>query len=296
MHRRPPAQAPSPTRRWPPEPVSAPRRGRRRHAGHDEVEHDNEERWLLTYADMITLLMTLFMVLFAISSINTSKFEQLSKSLAEAISGKIVQGGPAIQESGATEATEQSVPEPPVPAIQPVIKTESSTSGRGSPGAQKSAAEREEEDFQKLKEQIDRYAREHGLQDKLQTTIARRGLVIRLLTDKVLFASGQAHLEPQSTGLLSAIGHLLVTEVRHPIVVEGHTDSRPIHSSQFPTNWELSVARSTQVVRFLIRSGVAARRLQAAGVAAQRPVASNSTDRGRSRNRRVEIVLVRLNT
>ena len=277
--------------------MASARHGRRRHSGgHDEVEHENEERWLLTYADMITLLMVLFIVLFAISSVNTSKFEQLSKSLAEAISGKIVQGGPNIQESGATEATEQSTPEPPVPAIQPVIKSESSTSGRGAANLQKSAAQREEEDFQKLKQQIDQYAREHGLESALQTTVAHRGLVIRLLTDRILFASGQAHLEPESSGLLAAIARLLITEVRHPIVVEGHTDSRPIHSAQFPTNWELSTARSTQVVRFFIRHGVAARRLQAAGVAAQRPLASNSSDRGRSRNRRVEIVLVRLNT
>lgn len=272
------------------------RHGRRRHVDHDEAEHENEERWLLTYADMITLLMVLFIVLFAISSVNTSKFEQLSKSLAEAISGKIVQGGPNIQESGATERTEQSVPEPPIPAIQPVIQTESSTSGRAQGLKPPSAAEREEEDFRKLKAQIDQYAREHGLEDKLQTTIARRGLVIRLLTDRVLFASGQAHLQPASTGLLTAISRLLVTEVRHPIVVEGHTDSRPINSGLFPTNWELSTARATQVVRFFIRHDVNPRRLQAAGVAAQRPIASNLNEGGRSRNRRVEIVLVRLNT
>ena len=273
------------------------RHGRRHHSGgHDEAEHENEERWLLTYADMITLLMVLFIVLFAISSVNTSKFEQLSKSLAEAISGKIVQGGPNIQESGATERTEQSVPEPPVPAIQPVIKTESSTSGKGATSQQQSAAQREEEDFRKLKAQIDQYARDHGLEKTLQTTIARRGLVIRLLTDRVLFASGQAQLAPASTSLLTAIARLLVTEVRHPIVVEGHTDSHPINSSQFPTNWELSTSRATQVVRFFIRHDVAARRLQAAGVAAQRPIASNSHEVGRSRNRRVEIVLVRLNT
>jgi chemotaxis protein MotB len=273
--------------------VPATRHGRRRQASHDEGEHENEERWLLTYADMITLLMTLFMVLFAISSINTSKFEQLSKSLAEAISGKIVSGGPQIQESGATESTEQSTPEPPVPAIQPVIKTESSTSGKAA--GKQTAADREEEDFRKLKAQIDQYAREHNLESSLQTTIARRGLVIRLLTDRVLFASGQAHLEAASTPLLTAIARLLVSEVRHPIVVEGHTDSRPINSGLFPTNWELSTARATQVVRFFIRHDVAARRLQAAGVAAQRPLASNSTETGRSRNRRVEIVLVRLN-
>lgn len=272
------------------------RHGRRRHVDHDAEAHENEERWLLTYADMITLLMVLFIVLFAISSVNTSKFEQLSKSLAEAISGKIVQGGPAIQESGATEATDRSTPEPPIPAIQPVIKSESSTSGKGATAQVQSAAQREEEDFRRLKAQIDQYAREHGIQDKLQTTIGRRGLVIRLLTDRVLFASGQAALQPQSTELLRALARLLVTEVRHPILVEGHTDSHPISSARFPTNWELSTSRATQVVRFFIRHDVNPRRLSAAGVAAQRPIASNSGDRGRSRNRRVEIVLARLNT
>ena len=274
------------------------RRGGRRRSSHHQGDHDNEERWLLTYADMITLLMTLFMVLFAISSVNTSKFEALQKSLAEAISGKIVTGGESFQESGATEKPEESTPEPPIPAIQPVIQSESSSSERGRTSAapqRSSAAEREEEDFRELKRKIDAYAKEHGLQSKLQTSIARRGLVIRLLTDRVLFASGSAHLELASTALLTALSRLLVAEVRHPIVVEGHTDSRPISSARFPTNWELSTSRATQVVRFFIRRDVAARRLQAAGVAAQRPIASNSSDFGRSRNRRVEIVLVRLN-
>ncbi len=169
--------------------------------------------------------------------------------------------------------------------------------GRTKAAPQKSsAAEREDEDFKELKRKIDQYAKEHGLQDKLQTTIARRGLVIRLLTDRVLFASGSAHLEPASSQLLTVLSRLLVAEVRHPIVVEGHTDSRPINSAQFPTNWELSTSRATQVVRFFIRHDVAAKRLQAAGVAAQRPISSNSSDFGRSRNRRVEIVLVRLNS
>jgi chemotaxis protein MotB len=272
--------------------VSTRRHGRRA-ASHDDEEHENEERWLLTYADMITLLMTLFMVLFAISSVNTTKFELLSKSLSEALSGKVVTGGPSIQETGAKDTTEQPTSEPPIPAIQPVVKVSSSTGGATMPKL--TAADREQEDFNKLKTQIDDYAKEHGLQSALQTTVARRGLVIRLLTDRVVFASGQAHLEPASTGLLTALARLLVTEVRHPIVVQGHTDSRPIASSQFPTNWELSTARATQVVRFFIRHGVASRRLQAAGVAAQRPLASNSSEFGRSRNRRVEIVLVRLN-
>jgi chemotaxis protein MotB len=284
--------------------MSSRRNGRRRSSHHEEAEHENEERWLLTYADMITLLMTLFMVMFAISSVNTSKFDALSKSLAEALSGKIVTGGPSIQQTGAEQKTDTASPEPPIPSIQPVVNVDPSTSKSSSSSAagasahltSTSAAAREEEDFKELKRKIDAYSKEHGLQGELQTEIAHRGLVIRLLTDRVLFASGSAHLEPASAGLLTTIARLLVLEVRHPIVVEGHTDSRPISSPQFPTNWELSTSRSTQVVRFFIRKGVAARRLQAAGLAAQRPIASNLNAPGRSRNRRVEIVLVRQNS
>jgi chemotaxis protein MotB len=274
------------------------RRGGRRGSSHHEAEHDNEERWLLTYADMITLLMTLFMVLFAISSVNTTKLELLSKSLTEAISGKVVTGGASIQETGATEKTSAPAPEPPLPAIQPVVKsasTPNATRAAAAAASSTNAAIHEEEDFRELKRKIDAYAKAHGLQDKLETVVARRGLVVRLLTDHVLFSSGSAQLEPGASPVLSAISQLLVTEVRHPIVVSGHTDNRPIHSARFPTNWELSTARATQVLRHFIRHGVAPARLQAAGDAAQQPIASNSSDAGRSRNRRVEIILQRLN-
>ncbi|MDX6561787.1 MAG: chemotaxis protein MotB [Gaiellales bacterium] len=279
--------------------MSTRRGGGRRRISHHEAEHENEERWLLTYADMITLLMTLFMVLFAISSVNTTKLELLSKSLSEAISGKIVTGGSSIQETGATDKTEVASPEPPIPAIQPVIKSESTASGSTKAAAaaasSTNASIHEEEDFRALKRKIDAYAQAHGLQTKMQSVVTRRGLVVRLLTDHMLFPSGSAQLEPASGALLTAISQLLVTEVRHPIVVAGHTDNRPIHSAQFPTNWELSTARATQVVRHFIRHGVAPARLQAAGDAAQKPIASNSNDVGRSRNRRVEIILLRLN-
>jgi chemotaxis protein MotB len=243
---------------------------------------------------MITLLMVLFMVLFAMSSVNTAKLEKLSASLNEAISGKIVTGGPSIQETGASESTKPAAPQAAIPPIQPVIESESAKSGQ--PRGQAASATREEENFRKLKQEIDTYASEHGMQASLQTRVARRGLVIRLLTDRVLFASGAAQLEPASRGLLSALARLLRAEVRHPIIVEGHTDKRAVNTAQFPTNWELSTTRATQVVRYFIAERVPAHRLQAAGVAAQRPLASNASESGRSRNRRVEIVLARLNT
>jgi chemotaxis protein MotB len=263
------------------------RRNRRRSEVHEE--HENEERWLVSFADMMTLLMTLFIVMFAISSVNTSKFEALSKSLSEALSGKVVTGGESIQETGATQETDVSSPTPPLPAITPAAPSESED-GRTSP-----AEQREDEDFRKLKQQIDAFARTRGLQSKLETRIERRGLVVRLLTDRVLFASGSAELQPGAAPLLAELARLLAQEVRHPITVEGHTDNRPISSGRFPTNWELSTSRASSVVRFFIGHSVAARRLQAAGVAAQRPLASNSAESGRARNRRVEIVLVRLN-
>jgi chemotaxis protein MotB len=109
----------------------------------------------------------------------------------------------------------------------------------------------------------------------------------------VLFDSGAAELKPASTPVLTKVGEILRKEGAHQIMVEGHTDTVPISGSLFPTNWELSTARASRVVRFLIGSGVTQRRLSAAGYAALHPLATNRTADGRSRNRRVEIVLLR---
>jgi chemotaxis protein MotB len=262
------------------------RRGRRGGHGHGE-EHENDERWLLTYADMITLLMALFMVLFSISSVNTSKFESLQRAMQDAFSGKILSGGKSIQQTGSETDASRPAATPPIPAIQAI--TQQLDAAKKS--TQSSA--KENEDFKQLKAKIDSYAKEHGLTAKLETTVARRGLVIRLLTDKVLYDSGSATLNPSATPLLDRISSLLRTEFDHPIVVEGHTDDQAISNGQFPTNWELSTARATAVVRFLIRDHVPPGRLGASGYGAMHPLTTNATAAGRSRNRRVEIVLTR---
>jgi chemotaxis protein MotB len=258
--------------------------GRGRH-GAGEVE--SEERWLLTYADMITLLMALFMVLFSITSVNKSKLEVLSKTLQEAFSGKVLPGGESIRDSGADpQSTKPPAAEPPIPAITPVVDKSDAEDDAA-------AKAKEQEDFRRLKRQIDAYAREQGLQDTLQTVIARRGLVIRLLTDRVLFDSGAAELKPAATPVLTKVAQILRKEGTHQVMVEGHTDDVPIRGSVFPTNWELSTARASRVVRFLIESAVAQGRLSAGGYASLHPIDTNDTAAGRSRNRRVEIVLLR---
>jgi chemotaxis protein MotB len=128
----------------------------------------------------------------------------------------------------------------------------------------------------------------------VSTSVEKRGLVIRVLTDRLLFPSGQATLIAQALPLLKEIGELLNLDQTHPVAVEGNTDNVPIRSATFPSNWELSTARASTVVRTLITGGVSAQRLSASGYADLRPIASNATAGGRARNRRVEIVLQRL--
>jgi chemotaxis protein MotB len=263
------------------------RRGgrRRRHGG----AHEDEERWLLTYADMITLLMALFMVLFSISAVNKAKLQSLQQSLQDAFSGQILPGGTAIRDEGGGSQTQQVSSAPTIPAIQPLIGPQTSPSGQQTP----SPGVQQQQSFQHLKQEIDRWSQSHGLASEVETVIQQRGLVIRLLTDKVLFDSGQAELKPQAQPILGRVAELLRTETHNPIAVEGHTDDVPITGSVYPTNWELSTARASRVVRFLVGAGVGAGRLSAAGYADLHPIATNATPDGRSHNRRVEIVLLR---
>ncbi len=171
---------------------------------------------------------------------------------------------------------------------------QNSTAHGTSTAAQQTQAQREAAEFAHIKQEIEAYAASHGFAKSVTATIEARGLVIRVLTDDLLFASGQATLEARADGLLSEIAQLLNVDETHPISVEGNTDNVPIQSSQFPSNWELSTARASTVVRFLIAHGVSPNRLTASGNAEQRPFDSNATAAGRARNRRVEIVMRRI--
>src|SRR3712207_4145537 len=156
--------------------------GSKKKKGGHEDEHA-DERWLLTYADMITLLMALFIVMWSMATVNTSKYEALSASLKDAFSGKILPGGQAALQPGSSSEKEKAPQEPPLPTIVPGARSEGD-------GKRSDAAQKESEDLEKLKKQIDEYSETHGLSTQLETTIAKRGLVVTVLTDKVLFDSG----------------------------------------------------------------------------------------------------------
>jgi chemotaxis protein MotB len=276
-------------------------RSRRRRRGH-EGEPENEERWLLTYADMLTLMFALFMVLYSISSVNISKYQTLQQSLKAAFSGSILSGGRAIMQSGSESTSAHTPATAEVPSIVPLtpsIPKPAQTSGQVAQQITKAlqtvtAANQEQASFVKLQHELNAYARSHGFSNDVHAVIEERGLVVRVLTDKLLFTSGSAQLQAAGLPLLQKIASLLNLDHRHPITVEGNTDNQPIHSAEFPSNWELSTDRATTVLRYLIAHGIAAPRLSATGYADLHPLASNATAAGRATNRRVDIVLKRI--
>jgi len=267
--------------------------GRRNKHAHHEEEHENEERWLVSFADMMTLLFCLFMVLFAISSVNTAKLEVLAASLHESFSGKIVTGGEKVMETGASSSeTARAQVTPPIPAITPVAALAEQNATTDAEEIKRRA--NEEEELQRLRARVKALARQEGVSTKVNVTVRRRGLVVELLTDRVFFDSGQAVVKPQAQRLLGKIGKIIAGERKHPVVVEGHTDSAPIATAQFPSNWELSGARAGAVVRTFESNGVLGKRMTTQGFGSQTPAASNATPAGRSRNRRVVAVLTRM--
>jgi chemotaxis protein MotB len=261
---------------------------KRRKRGAEHNDHP-DERWLVTYADLMTLLVALFMVLFSISSVNKSKFETLQHSLQDAFSGRILPGGKSIKESGGTDNIANPAPDAPTSTLQSYV------GGRPRESTQPAAGQtKEQQDFTKLKQEIDAYAAQKGLSGKVKTAITPDGLSIRLLTDNLLFDSGSAVPRGDAMGLLSKLANVLGSQPDHQLVVEGNTDDVPIRSAEFPDNWALSTSRAESIVRTFAHDGITPKRMTAAGRGEFKPVAPNTTAGGRSLNRRVEILVPRV--
>jgi chemotaxis protein MotB len=276
------------------------RRGRRGAGGHGGGHEGGDERWLLTYADMITLLMALFMVLFSISSVNISKYQVLQRALQKAFMGGVLDGGKSFQQGeptriqGVQSATASQQMDSSFQIMSHNLIGKVAPQTAAEKAAAKKAAAAEESNLEQIQRQVASYARLHGFSGLIKTSIDQRGLVIRLLTDKVLFDSGHAALKPTATPILTEVSHLLDrTKFSNGIRVEGNTDNVPISGGEFPSNWELSTARANAVLEFFIHHGVAESRFSVAGYADQNPIAPNDTADGRALNRRVDVVVLR---
>jgi chemotaxis protein MotB len=263
--------------------------GRRGGGGHEEAHAD--ERWLLTYSDMITLLMALFIIMWAVSSVNISKFDQLKASLHSAFSGKVLPDSSSVL-TGSTAPFEQ--PGAPVTPVNPDTTQPAFSMTKISASIQQGAEQADLENLKQLQQRVNSFAAKHGFAQDVRTTIQERGLVVHVLTDGVLFDSGSAVLKPAGLALLGEIGTLIDRpDIVNPVSVEGNTDDQPIHSALYPSNWELSTARANAVLEFLLGKGLEPSRASVVGYGAEKPIASNSSDSGRRRNRRVDIVILR---
>lgn len=235
-----------------------------------EEEHENHERWLVSYADFITLLFAFFVVMYSISSINDGKYRVLSDSISHAFSnprGSIV---------------------PPVQVVQPM--PERSIKPLGDPAAG------EEEKKKRLREKMKSVARDVSevleplvKSGKVRVLETSRGISIEI-NDSILFSPGQAVLALPAVTAMRSVAEV-VAQGEFPITIEGHTDNIPIKTAQFPSNWELSAVRATTVLRLFNDAGVKAERLTAIGYGDQRPVEKNDAAEGRARNRRVNILI-----
>ncbi|HVQ93273.1 MAG TPA: flagellar motor protein MotB [Mycobacteriales bacterium] len=269
---------------------------RHKGAGHDE-EHGNSERWLLTYADMITLLMVLFIVLFAISAVDQKKFAALKNGIAAGFGAQTVfDGGTgALRDDGQENSAFTINPDVPSaprdPAQQQAIHEAISAADRAKVEAQLKAAQREVSEFKKVQKQIEQSLANAKVNAAVQFRIDERGLVVTIVTNSVVFAGDRAELLPAGQRIVAAIGGPL-RRLSNRIEVDGHTNQLPVPTRRYPSAWELSTARACTVVRYLVgSSGLAASRLTAAGFAGERPLYRPSDPRAPVLNRRVEIVV-----
>ncbi|MCC6544079.1 MAG: OmpA family protein [Nitrospirae bacterium] len=216
-------------------------------------EHENHERWLVSYADFITLLFAFFVVMYSTSSIQEGKYRAVSESAQAAfnpssLTAKHIEVGPKMSSGNINKGKVEYIA-----TIKSVMK-----------------------EFEQSR--------------KLVIFQNSKGIVIRI-TDTALFDSGNSEIKNEAVETIDNLAGVL-TSIRKDIQIEGHTDNIPINSPKYPSNWELSSARATSIVRRFVNMGLEPSRLTAIGYGEYRPIADNDTAEGRSKNRRVDILVL----
>jgi chemotaxis protein MotB len=249
--------------------------------------HVSHDRWLVSYADFVTLLFAFFVVLYASSQVDQRKVGRLALAIQV-----------AFQELGVFSASATAVPAQdaeamPASSVQLLDNVAHTAAlGRIVPPAQGDIGSSEDADLSALREELQTALAAEIQRSDISLHVEPEGLVISL-REIGFFDTASATIRPQAQGALDQIT-VILRRYPHALRVEGHTDNVPIHTAQFGSNWELSTARATEVLRLLIvRYGFTADRLAVAGYAEFHPVASNLTPEGRALNRRVDVVVIR---
>lgn len=233
---------------------------------HKHEEHENHERWLVSYADFITLLFAFFVVMYSVSSVNEGKYRTVSESIKAALN-------PIVSPPSSPVAISLGDHKPRL--LTPDMATA------------------KEYVVRKLR-QIVRSIQSAARFEVMNVSVAEygNGDIVLTVPDSLLFESGEATIKPEGLKFLQAVAEAVQELDRHARVI-GHTDNVPIRTAQFPSNWELSATRAVMVVRALSELyGLPSTHLSATGFGDSRPVADNATGEGRTKNRRVEIIIL----
>lgn len=238
-----------------------------------EAEEENLDRWLLTYADLITLLLAFFIIMYGIAKIDAEKFKSVKGALENVLKGgknPII----AMPKVSSTSVSEVTLPSPsPSQTYSLLIPTIDRT-------------------LLELYHKMSKFIAGTNMKDSIKIVMDEIGIRIRV-ADSLLFSSGSAEILPQAKKILKDLS-IFLESVENQIQIEGHTDNVPIHSTKYPSNWELSTARASSVVVYLIEKyHFSPQKLLAAGYGEYKPIASNKTPEGRKANRRVEIVILK---
>lgn len=228
---------------------------------HKQHEEEGGEAWLLPYSDLMTLLLAVFIVLFAVGQVDKPKAEQMSDEFTEQM----------MTESYAAEK---------------MSNREEKTQAEGA-----AEGESEQQQMEKLKAELDAKLQSENLSASVKTSIDGRGLVITL-SNAIIFDPGSAEIKKENEDTLLEIADM-VTVMDNFIRIEGHTDDVPMNSVEFPSNWDLSAARAANVVRLITsKTNLSPEKLIAVGYGEYRPVEDNSTEDGRGKNRRIDIIVL----
>jgi chemotaxis protein MotB len=276
---------------------TAPHPGRKRAKKHEEEEHENHERWMVSYADMMTLLLVLFIVLYAMSQVDKDKFAALASGLSATFGGPItVTPGPTPEGSvldglpGAIDIASAIPPDPTVSDAQ----VDAAAAQAAAERAERVAAEAQSayDELAAARAKLEAALVAAGYPDAARFEIDERGLVVHIVADAVLFDAEQAVLRPEGRAILDAVAPTL-TELQNVLRVEGHANHLPVtRGGPWPSNWELSATRATTVLRHLAGDGIPEPRMSATGYSSTRPLVPVSDRNALSVNRRVDVVVL----
>ncbi|BBH64971.1 flagellar basal body stator protein MotB [Actinoplanes sp. OR16] len=279
--------------------------GKRKPKHEEHEEHVNHERWLVSYADMLTLMFALFVVLYSMSSVDQKKFAELAAGLSAgfgadsaAFSGQsapldgaantaqVVQIDPGSNPGDGTSGTE-GLNQKQKAAVEAAIKAED----RKSASANAEKAAKEAEDLKKIENRISDALSKEKLLGNAKFTIDSRGLIVTIVTNEVVFAGNRAELKSGGKKILNAIAPTL-TKLPNKIEVDGHTNQLKAQTTFYPSGWELSSARASTVVRFFTEHDISKKRLTAVGFSDTKPLIDPSDPRSITQNRRVDVVVL----